>query len=78
MRSRIYKDRTGRSRSGPNIPEGQRRTMRIRISALAFALAQQRATNTGVSVAKAIEDVLVHASATHGSDQPTRNEGMAP
>ena len=67
MRPRIYKERTGRSRSGPNIPESQRHTVRVRLSSLAYALAAKRALDVGTTVAKAIEDLLIGASTQNGS-----------
>ena len=74
MRRRIGDaNRSGRDRprSGPNIPESQRHTKRLRISELAYALAAQRAVREGISPAALIERLLLEAAT------PRRREDQA-
>lgn len=61
------RDRRARARSGPNIPEGERHTKRLRISMLSYVLATKLAGATG-TVAGVIEDLLV----TFANEEKTR------
>ena len=63
------RDRRARSLSGPNIPEAERHTKRVRISTLSYVLAMKMAGATG-SVAEVIEDLLV----TFASENDQRAE----
>lgn len=58
----LMKHGIGIRRSGPNIAESQRNTKRVRLSKLAFFIAERMASRFGGTAASIVEDLLIEAA----------------